>query len=99
MEELVLNILRNNTSLTLNEVLVKSGINDIKVVKDTLNNLVDNLQVYITRKGKYTLFENSRLQKGLVTLLNDGSGYVILEDYDIELYYIDNYGTVGKCLH
>lgn len=82
MEELVLNILRNNTSLTLNEVLVKSGINDIKVVKDTLNNLVDNLQVYITRKGKYTLFENSKLQKGLVTLLNDGSGYVILEDYD-----------------
>lgn len=82
MENIVLNILSDGRSLTLNEISTKSGINNLEKTKKILDSLVDELEVFVTRKNKYSIFSNSKMLKGKVNLLKDGSGYVILDDYE-----------------
>lgn len=82
MVDVVLNLLKDGHALTLNEISFKSGINDIKKTQGVLDILVDQLQIYVTRKNKYSIFENSKMLKGKVMILSDGNGYVTLDNYE-----------------
>lgn len=82
MKEEILKILNNGSALTLNDIANKLKTNDTRKVSKVLDDLVDNLEVYITRKNKYTLFQNCKLRKGSLMIKNDSTGIVTLEDYE-----------------
>jgi exoribonuclease R len=44
--------------------------------------MIADLDICVTRKNKYVLFENSKLKKGIVSINSDKSGVVTLEDYE-----------------
>lgn len=82
MVDVVLELLKKGQALTLNEISFKSGINNIKKTQEVLDILVDKLEIYVTRKNKYSVLENSKMLKGEVMVLSDGNGYITLDNYE-----------------
>lgn len=82
MVDVVLDLLKKGQALTLNEISFKSGINNSKKTQEALDVLVDKLEIYVTRKNKYSIIENSKMLKGEVMVLSDGNGYITLDNYE-----------------
>lgn len=92
MKEVVLALLKEGHALTLNEISAKCGINDIRKAQNILNSLVDELEIYVTRKNKYNIFSSSKMLKGKLLIL-DNECTVVLDDY--EQVYIDKRNILG----
>ena len=75
----ILNILEDG-NYTANEIASKLGLS-VSETKRALSKLEDDLVVYMNRKSKYGLIKNSKYKVGVVTSLDDGSGYVLLDDF------------------
>lgn len=72
MKEIILDKLRDNTSLTimeLNDLLGLTTIDEYKSLQNTLDEMVsDGILYYSDKKKKYLLLENSHLVKGTLSL-------------------------------
>lgn len=93
MKEVVLALLEKGQALTLNEISAKTGINNIKETQNILNSLVDELEIYVTRKNKYNVFSSSKMLKGKILVLDDNC-MAVLDNY--EQVYINKNNMLGS---
>ena len=72
MKERIIEILTDNTSLTImdiNNLLSLSTLDEYKTLQNNLDELVsDGIVYYSEKRNKYLLLENSHLQKGVFDL-------------------------------
>ena len=80
MKERIIELLTNNTTLTImdiNDRLGLSSIEEYQRLQNTLDELVSDGRLYYSdRKGKYLLLENSHLVKGRLILNEKGFGFI-----------------------
>ena len=92
MKEIILDKLRDNTSLTimeLNDLLGLTTIDEYKSLQNTLDEMVsDGILYYSDKKKKYLLLENSHLVKGTLSLNEKGFGFIIINK-DIKDVYVN----------
>ena len=92
MKEDIVKILDNvyeaKTLIEINDMLKLTTAEDLKYLEDSLNELVNEYVVYLTKKGKYILLKNcTNLKIGKLSINKKGFGFVVLEkEEDI---YID----------
>lgn len=90
MKEIILDKLRDNTSLTimeLNDLLGLTTIDEYKSLQNTLNEMVsDGILYYSDKKKKYLLLENSHLVKGTLSLNEKGFGFIIINKDTKDVY-------------
>ena len=90
MKEIILDKLRDNTSLTimeLNDVLGLTTIDEYKSLQNTLDEMVsDGILYYSDKKKKYLLLENSHLVKGTLSLNEKGFGFIIINKDTKDVY-------------
>ena len=98
MKEIILDKLRNNTSLTimeLNDLLGLTTIDEYKSLQNTLDEMVsDGILYYSDKKKKYLLLENSHLVKGTLSLNEKGFGFIIINK-DIKDVYVNEKNING----
>ena len=92
MKEIILDKLRDNTSLTimeLNDLLGLTTIDEYKSLQNTLDEMVsEGILYYSDKKKKYLLLENSHLVKGTLSLNEKGFGFIIINK-DIKDVYVN----------
>lgn len=80
MKERIIELLNENTSLTvmeINDKLLLNTINEYQKLENILDELVsDGILYYSERKKKYLLLENSHLVKGELILNDKGFGFI-----------------------
>ena len=90
MKEIILDKLRDNTSLTimeLNDLLGLTTIDEYKSLQNTLDEMVsDGILYYSDKKKKYLLLENSHLVKGTLSLNEKGFGFIIINKDSKDVY-------------
>ena len=90
MKEIILDKLRDNTSLTimeLNDLLGLTTIDEYKSLQNTLDEMVsDGILYYSDKKKKYLLLENSHLVKGTLSLNEKGFGFIIINNDTKDVY-------------
>ena len=90
MKEIILDKLRDNTSLTimeLNDLLGLTTIDQYKSLQNTLDEMVsDGILYYSDKKKKYLLLENSHLVKGTLSLNEKGFGFIIINKDTKDVY-------------
>ena len=90
MKEIILDKLRDNTSLTimeLNDLLGLTTIDEYKSLQNTLDEMVsDGILYYSDKKKKYLLLENSHLVKGPLSLNEKGFGFIIINKDTKDVY-------------
>ena len=98
MKEKIIEILTENTSLTImdiNNLLSLSTLDEYKTLQNNLDELVsDGIVYYSERKDKYLLLENSHLQKGILDLNEKGFGFIIVGK-DIKDVYVNEKNLNG----
>lgn len=98
MKEIILDKLRDNTSLTimeLNDLLGLITIDEYKSLQNTLDEMVsDGILYYSDKKKKYLLLENSHLVKGTLSLNEKGFGFIIINK-DIKDVYVNEKNING----
>ena len=98
MKEIILDKLRDNTSLTimeLNDLLGLTTIDEYKSLQNTLDEMVsDGILYYSDKKKKYLLLENSHLVKGTLSLNEKGFGFIIINK-DIKDVYVNEKNING----
>lgn len=98
MKEIILDKLRDNTSLTimeLNDLLDLTTIDEYKSLQNTLDEMVsDGILYYSDKKKKYLLLENSHLVKGTLSLNEKGFGFIIINK-DIKDVYVNEKNING----
>ena len=98
MKEKIIELLEENTSLTImeiNNLLSLETIEEYQSLQNNLDELVsDGILYYSDRKKKYLLLENSHLLKGVLDLNERGFGFIIL-DKDIKDVYVNEKNLNG----
>ncbi|MGM9881796.1 MAG: ribonuclease R [Bacilli bacterium] len=98
MKERIIELLKENTSLTIMEIndkLSLTTIDDYKVLQSTLDDLVsDGVLYYSDRKKKYLLLENSHLVKGILILNEKGFGFIEIGK-DVKDVYVNEKNING----
>lgn len=74
----IINLLQDG-NYNINEISTRLGMSTKEILK-ILNNLEDDLIVYVNRKNKYGLIEKSKYELGTVLYIEDGDGYVLLDN-------------------
>ena len=90
MKEKILDLLKNvheaKEAIEINDMLGLKTSDEYRELLDTLSILVDEYQVFFTKKGKYILLENCPgLKIGKLSVNKKGFGFVILDKED-DLY-------------
>ena len=76
MKETIIDLLHDVHALTEKEIDELAGINDIEKTREILNELLGELELSITKKNKYTLFNTIKYAKGPITITKGGYGFV-----------------------
>jgi ribonuclease R len=96
MKERIIEILNNRDlpSMSISEINSKlelKSIEEFRILEKTLNQMVNEATLYYSdKKKKYTLFENSHLFKGKLSLSSKGYGFVTIEGRDKDVYISRN---------
>ena len=101
MKEEILNILKNSDiPLAELEIFNKLNINiDLKDLCNELRNLEKSGEIYVTKKGKFTLFEKTNLKVGKLSVNKKGFGFVIMDkEPDIHIKMENMNGAVHNDL-
>ena len=92
MKERIIELLNENTSLTIMEIndkLLLNTIEEYQRLENTLDELVsEGILYYSERKNKYLLLENSHLVKGDLILNDKGFGFIEI-DKDAKDVYVN----------
>ena len=98
MKERIIELLNENTSLTIMEIndkLLLNTIEEYQRLENTLDELVsDGILYYSERKNKYLLLENSHLVKGDLILNDKGFGFIEIGK-DIKDVYVNEKNING----
>lgn len=98
MKERIIELLNNNTTLTimeLNDKLSLTTIEEYQRLQNILDELVrDGILYYSDRKKKYLLLENSHLMKGRLILNEKGFGFIEIGK-DIKDVYVNEKNISG----
>ena len=90
MKERIIELLNENTSLTIMEIndkLLLNTINEYQKLENILDELVsDGILYYSERKKKYLLLENSHLVKGELILKDKGFGFIEISKDKKDVY-------------
>lgn len=82
MEEKILEILKNNNALSIEDLESNLGFNSVEELKELLK-ILDGMEkeykIYRTKKDKYMLFENGNLKKGKLMSAKKGYGFVDID--------------------
>ncbi len=70
----------------LNDKLSLTNKDEILEFTKELNKMCREGVVYYTKKGKYVLFEDSHLLKGIVSLTSSGNGFVKVDGYSKDIF-------------
>ena len=80
MKDIIIDKLKENTSLTImeiNDLLGLTSIEEYQSLENALDSLVsDGILYYSEKKKKYLLLENSHLVKGNLILNDKGFGFI-----------------------
>ncbi|HOO67816.1 MAG TPA: ribonuclease R [Bacilli bacterium] len=82
MREEILDIVKENKD-PLSELDIQSKLKDkidLNELCEQLRTMEENGDLYFTKKGKYTSYENTHLKVGRLTVSKSGYGFVILEN-------------------
>ena len=81
MREDIINILKKS-EIPLTEIQIQEKLRNISLDKlcEELRIMEKCGDVYVTKKGKYTLYENTHLKVGKLSMNKKGFGFVILEN-------------------
>ena len=81
MREDILKLLKKS-EVPLTEIQIHEKLTDVSLDKlcEELRTLEKCGDVYVTKKGKYTLYENTHLKVGKLSVSKKGFGFVILEN-------------------
>jgi len=80
MREDILEILKKS-EIPLTEIQIQEKLNiSLDKLCEELINLEKCGDIYVTKKGKYTLYENTHLKVGKLSISKKGFGFVILEN-------------------
>ncbi len=94
MRERILNVLKNvHRALNYEEIdslLNNNTIEDTKEMNDTLKELEESGEIYYSNKGKYVLFSDSNLRKGILRVNKKGFGFVEVPTEEDVFVPIDN---------
>ena len=90
MREQILDLLKNiheaKEIIEINDLLGLKTAGEYKELQDTLNELVDEYIIFLTKKGKYILLKNCPgIKIGKLSVNKKGFGFVLLEKED-DLY-------------
>lgn len=84
VEEEILKLLKSEakafTALEICESLNFNKKDDLKALLMVLRNMEKEMKVYVTKSGKYMLFENSNLIVGTILVTTKGHGFVRIDD-------------------
>ncbi len=99
MQDKILELLTNSDkALSVDEImdlLGLSSVDDLKEVLKCLNELEDNLKVYLTKHNKYMIFTNSNLRVGKMIGNKRGFGFVDIEgDEDVFVAPLNMNGAI-----
>ena len=98
MKERIIELLNENTSLTIMEIndkLLLNTIEEYQRLENTLDELVsEGILYYSERKNKYLLLENSHLVKGDLILNDKGFGFIEI-DKDAKDVYVNEKNING----
>ena len=98
MKERIIELLKENTSLTIMEIndkLLLTTISEYQNLQSTLDDLVsDGILYYSDRKKKYLLLENSHLIKGILILNEKGFGFIEIGK-DVKDVYVNEKNING----
>ena len=88
MQDKILEFLsKENRPFSVDEImdgLGLSSVDDLKALLKDLNDLEDNLKLYLTKQNKYMIFNNSNLRVGTMIANKKGFGFVDIEgDEDV----------------
>ncbi len=84
------NIKRAVTYEELDSLIDNKSIEDTKEMNDTLKELEDSGEIYHSNKGKYMLYSDSNLRKGILRVNKKGFGFVEVPDEEDVFVPIDN---------
>ena len=81
MREDIIEVLKNS-EIPLTEIQIQEKLENVSLDKlcEELRTLEKCGDVYVTKKGKYTLYENTHLKVGKLSINKAGFGFVILEN-------------------
>ena len=100
MKEIIIDLLKQNTSLTIMEIndkLSLTTIEEYQRLENTLDSLVsDGVLYYSDKKKKYLLLENSHLSKGMLILNEKGFGFIEISK-DSKDVYVSEKNINGAC--
>lgn len=87
MKELILKKLNDiyeaKTLMEINDLLGLTTPEDLKLLEDTLKEMIDEYSIYFTKKERYILLKNCKsLKIGRLTVNKKGFGFVILPKED-----------------
>lgn len=86
MKEQIIGLVeKSDKALTVDEIfhaLNLDGVEDLKTLMQTLNEMEDNLEIYRTKKDNYMPFNNSNLKIGKLIGNKKGFGFVDIEGKD-----------------
>ena len=90
MKEKILHLLSNiheaKEAIEINDMLGLTTAAEYKELQDTLNELVSDYTIFLTKKGKYLLLKNCPgIKIGRLSLNKKGFGFIILDKED-DLY-------------
>ena len=99
MKQKVLNILKNKmeaiTTEELCSLIGNLSASEIEEVQKILNQMVQDYEIYYTKKGKYILFENCKdLEIGEIDVNPKGFGFLLLPGDDIHIEKINLNGAI-----
>lgn len=85
MKEQVLNILNNKYDaldiMTLNDLLKLTTVEELEELTSSINELVNELVIYQTKKNKYILYDNCpNFRKGILDVKDNSYGFLLLDD-------------------
>ena len=87
MKERIVELLKNEYDaidiITINDKLGLSSVDELRDLQGYLDELADELVVYITKKNRYILYENCKnFKKGKIAVNKKGFGFLLLPDED-----------------
>lgn len=86
MKEQILKLLNENTSLEIEDFVRMLNIDNDDQYNElltTINELLNNFELYASKRNKYMLFENSHLLKGKIEITAQGNGFLLQDDEDV----------------
>ena len=94
MRDKILNALNKvHRALTYEEIdslVDNKTIEETKEMSDMLNEMIEEGDIYQSNKGKYMLFSDSNIRKGLLSVNKKGFGFVIINGEEDVFIPIDN---------